>query len=606
MKATQKLKLFFSLALQIAPSYFVLLVLSSFLSAAQLLANIMLPKYLIDELVGGKDQKVLLLYVSFIVLANLLFGLTNSILKRFLDVKNIYVTEKMNERMAQKIMEVSYSYLENPYYLDLKERAVFAIQNQSIIKNIITIIATVLKGTLTLLSLIALMLTLSPILLVLLFFSLLLSLFLYARFSKFEASFSQELIPINRKVGYYIGLCTEQPLQKDVRLYNMDPMLTTQIVEYNKEIGTWFTTFYHKMGGFLAKNEINTVLQSALCYGYIALRVVSDKFGPSISIGSFTMYVSSAVNFTSTFMETFRSFTDLQRLFSFLDPFMEFMNLQEEKKETGKIPFEETIESIAFEHVTFTYEGSDTPVLNDISFTIHKGEKISIVGLNGAGKTTLIKLICRLYKPDRGTILINGNDIFSYDYESYMKAISAVFQDYKLFNFSIYENITCHPLEHNQPRPKVDPSIDEVLKEVGLNEKVGELKDGIFTYFGKSYDEDGTEFSGGQSQKVAIARALYKDSNLVILDEPTSALDPLAEAEIYQNFNNLVKDKTAIYISHRMSSSVFCDRILVLDGGRVRDFDTHKNLMQKTDSLYYKLFQSQAKNYSEGIDLVEA
>lgn len=606
MKATQKLKLFFSLAFQIAPSYFVLLVLSSFLSAAQLLANIMLPKYLIDELVGGKDQKVLFLYVSFIVLANLLFGLTNSILKRFLDVKNIYVTEKMNERMAQKIMEVSYSYLENPYYLDLKERAVFAIQNQSIIKSIITIIATVLKGSLTLLSLIALMLTLSPVLLVLLFLSLMLSLFLYSGFSKFEASFSQELIPINRKVGYYIGLCTEQTLQKDVRLYNMDPMLTTQIVEYNKEIDSWFTTFYQKLGGFLAKNEIIGVLQSALCYGYVALRVISDKFGPSISIGSFTMYVSSAVNFTSTFMETFRSFTDLQRLFSFLDPFMEFMNLKEEKKETGKIPFEGTIESVVFEHVTFTYEGSDTPVLNDISFTIQKGEKISIVGLNGAGKTTLIKLICRLYKPDRGTILINGNDIFSYDYESYMKAISAVFQDYKLFNFSIYENITCHPLEPNGPRPKIDTSIDEVLKEVGLTEKVEELKEGIFTYFGKSYDENGTEFSGGQSQKVAIARALYKDSNLVILDEPTSALDPLAEAEIYQNFNNLVKDKTAIYISHRMSSSVFCDRILVLDGGRVRDFDTHKNLMQKTDSLYYKLFQSQAKNYSEGIDLVES
>ncbi len=191
-------------------------------------------------------------------------------------------------------------------------------------------------------------------------------------------------------------------------------------------------------------------------------------------------------------------------------------------------------------------------------------------------------------------------DIFDYDYRTYMNAISAVFQDYKLFNFSIFENVTCKPFNRNEEKPDSSSAM-EVLNEVGLGDKIKSLKDGIFTYFGKNYDENGTEFSGGQSQKVAIARALYKQADLVILDEPTSALDPLAEAEIYQNFNELTKGKTAIYISHRMSSSVFCDRILVLDGGTVSDFDTHENLMKKTESLYYKLFDSQAKNYSEGL-----
>jgi len=172
-----------------------------------------------------------------------------------------------------------------------------------------------------------------------------------------------------------------------------------------------------------------------------------------------------------------------------------------------------------------------------------------------------------------------------------MKAISAVFQDYRLFNFTIAENVSCQ--QQNADREE----IDRLIREVGLEEKVKNLPDGIDSRFGKEYDEAGIEMSGGQGQKIAIARALYKKSSLVILDEPASALDPIAEAEIYEKFNSLVEDKTAIYISHRMSSSVFCDKILIIDGGKVADYDTHANLMKKTDSLYYKLFMSQAVNY---------
>jgi ATP-binding cassette subfamily B protein/ATP-binding cassette subfamily C protein len=232
-------------------------------------------------------------------------------------------------------------------------------------------------------------------------------------------------------------------------------------------------------------------------------------------------------------------------------------------------------------------------VLRNVSFKIKGGEKISIVGLNGAGKTTLIKLLCRLYKPDSGTIRINGTDIFEYDYESYIARIAAVFQDFRLFAFGIDENITCKQSGTDENH------IDELLTQVGLKEKIDSLQDGVKTMLGKAYSPEGVELSGGESQKVAIARALYKNASLIILDEPTSALDPLAEADIYANFNKLVGDKTAFYISHRMSSSVFCDRILILQDGMVADFDTHAALMAKKDSLYFKLFNSQAENYKE-------
>ena len=196
-----------------------------------------------------------------------------------------------------------------------------------------------------------------------------------------------------------------------------------------------------------------------------------------------------------------------------------------------------------------------------------------------------------MYRVDSGEILINGKNIQDYDYKSYMEKIAAVFQDFRLFDFTIGENISCQQEDADRER------MNRLVDEVGLKEKTDSLKQGLDTRFGKEYEEDGIEMSGGEGQKVAIARALYKEGSLVILDEPASALDPVAEAEIYEKFNRLVEDKTAVYISHRMSSSVFCDRILILDGGRVADYDTHENLMKKTDNLYYKLFMSQAENY---------
>ena len=237
------------------------------------------------------------------------------------------------------------------------------------------------------------------------------------------------------------------------------------------------------------------------------------------------------------------------------------------------------------QHLTKTY--GDKKAVDDLSLHIAPGEIYGFIGHNGAGKTTIVKLLCRLYSPNEGTILINDIPIEEYEKDSYIKQISAVFQDYKLFAYSIKDNI--------DPTSSVD--VEKICADVGISEKIEKLPHQYDSLIGKYYDDSGVELSGGQLQKIAIARGLAKDSSLLILDEPTSALDPLAEAEIYENFNQLSKDKMAIYISHRMSSSIFCDRILVIDGGIVSDFDTHQNLMLKKNSLYYKLFTTQAKNY---------
>ncbi len=587
----KKLLHFLKLAWSVSPFYLILLVLNALCEAAKTIINIVLPMFLIDELTSGQDISKVLLFGGLIVFNNVGMQLLANTFKRFMEVESVKTSEGMEKLMSEKIMNLEYSYLENPYYLDLKERAAFTIQNQGAIAGLINHGAQVLSNGATLIGLIGILLSLGPVLFIVLVIGIVICILIYAGVSKDQTNFMQELIPINRRFGYYFNLAFGKEVQKDIRLYGMSDMIGNRIVDFSNDTCDIFEKLMVRLQGAMGKMAAVGEGLAAFSYAYVGLRTLGTSLGPQISLGGLTMYVSAAINFSSMVIAFGESIISMFQFLSWLDPYMEFMTLTEETMETGKEAFEGAVESIEFRDVTFTYPGAEAPVLKSVSFSIQRGEKISIVGLNGAGKSTLVKLICRMYQADSGEILVNGKNIYDYDYLSYMNTISAVFQDYRLFNFSIAENISCQGEEGDEKE------LARLIKEVGLAEKIKELPLGMASRFGKDYDEDGIEMSGGQGQKIAIARALYKKASMVILDEPASALDPIAEAEIYEKFNSLVEEKTAIYISHRMSSSVFCDRILLLENGRVADFDTHENLMQKTDSLYYKLFQSQAENY---------
>lgn len=587
----KKLNSFLKLAWQVSPDYLLLLIAQGVAAAAKLWLNLILPKFLVDELLGDRNIQAVLFFGILIVANNVGMTWLEKGFRRFLEGKENYLRNEMNKKMAEKILNLEYSYLEDPYYLDLKERAVFAISNQDAIANLVSRISEVFGGMLSLAGVLVILVTLGPVMIAVLLAAVLAMLFLYKSMSAKVVEVMSNLIPYNRKYGYYYNLHTEKQYQKDIRLYHMEDMISDRTKAYATEVCDHMEELYIKEGRSFGGVSVVNDAVAAICYVYVGLRTISSRFGSQISIGSLTMYVSAAIQFTGSVFTLGEGVITVKQVLSYLDPYMEFMALKEETAETGKMPFEGPVETVEFSHVTFTYPKAEKPVLNDVSFTICRGEKISIVGLNGAGKSTLVKLLCRMYRADSGEIKINGKNICDYDYMSYMKAIAAVFQDYRLFNFSIAENISCQEAGADEAR------IQRLIDEVGLREKIDGLKNGIESRFGKEYDEDGIEMSGGEGQKIAIARALYKDASMVILDEPASALDPIAEAEIYEKFNSLVEDRTAIYISHRMSSSVFCDRILIIDGGTVADYDTHEHLMQKTDSLYYRLFESQAENY---------
>lgn len=313
-----------------------------------------------------------------------------------------------------------------------------------------------------------------------------------------------------------------------------------------------------------------------------------------IQIDEAVLVITAAVSLSSISEQFSNAFSDLMKSGTFVTDFRTCVNLSLKKEaENQNKPFLSENKSrmeIVFDHVSFRYPGKEQYILQDFSLKIHAGEKIAIVGLNGSGKTTLVKLLCRFYIPDEGQILLNGRNIYEYNEEEYNSFISTVFQDYKLFSFSLKDNILLGKTENPE-------DINIALKKSGFSQRLKTLDNGLDTLYSKEFDKNGVELSGGESQKLAIARACYKDAPIIILDEPTASLDAVAEYEIYAGFEKLVENKTAIIISHRLSSTHFCDRIIVINNGTVFEDGTHQSLMAKESGIYKKMFTTQAAHY---------
>lgn len=384
--------------------------------------------------------------------------------------------------------------------------------------------------------------------------------------------------------GYLEGVMFDYKNGKDIRIFDMFPMLKkiADRMEIEKFEGWSFR--YARYG---AASTCLMQAVTALAYVYVGGKAMSG----AISIGSVLMYAgainrlaSSAANCLRIYGDGAGRLTYMKRLTDFLaSPDMEYDGtLPVEKRDDGRY-------EICFEDVSFTYPGTEKPALDHVSLKFEIGSRTALVGKNGSGKTTLIKLLCRLYEPDAGRILLNGIDIRYFEYKEYAQLFSVVFQDFHLFSYPLGENIAGSK-EVDEARAW------DALEKAGLRERVLAMEDGLNTRLYKHTGE-GVEISGGEAQKLALARALYKNAPFVILDEPTAALDPLAEAEVYEHFQEIVRDRTSVYISHRMSSCKFCEEILVLDGGKLAERGSHEELLRK-GGIYAGLFEAQAEYYA--------
>lgn len=570
--------------------YLIAVVGQTLLISLRTLVALYIPKVLIDGVHNQWPVERLLLVLGVIVVALGLLRLLENAVRRGVTLGNERVKLLVQRLFSEKMMSLPYHYLEDPDYLEMKEAAMMGM-NIGAVDRLMNNITGILQHGFILIGLSLLLFRLNPLLLVGAFVLQIFISLLVIRQAQLFRTTLESILPINRKLNYYMSTVHETATQKDVRLYDMSNMLADNILVYNRTMMHDFIKMDGLQGIYTSLSHLINYFISGGIILYAGARVLGQVAGSLISMGDFSLYTGSAVNFSTHFKAGLENILDISNQIHFIEPIETFLALPEDRQ-SGSLPLGE-FEKLEFRNVSFAYPKTETMILKNLSFEINAGEKISVVGLNGAGKSTLIKLICRFFPVTEGEILINGHNIEDYDYSSYMNRISAIFQDFQMLNFTLAENILGEDYQNQSKRQEAE----ELFRQVGLAEKLKELPHGLDTYLGKSFHEEGVEISGGQLQKVAIVRALYKKADLVILDEPTSALDPLAEAEIYEQFNNLVKDKTAIYISHRMSSSVFCDRILLINQGQMEAFDSHENLMKRKDSLYFKLFTTQAKNY---------
>lgn len=401
----------------------------------------------------------------------------------------------------------------------------------------------------------------------------------------------EQFVSANKILNYYQhNMMVDYKAGKDIKLYNLGQAISAEIKDLSVVMGAWvkkgqqIATFY----GIL--RQIGEFFMNLVIYGFIALKALLG----GLETGSIVQYVGSLSKLGGGISQLMNNITMLsanteilEKLFAFLD--MPQMNhpgsLSVEKRGDNKYQIE-------FHNVSFRYPGMQTDVLKNLSLKFNIGERMAVVGKNGCGKTTMIKLLCRLYDPTEGFITLNGIDIRKYDYEDYLNIFSVVFQDFKLLSFSLGENVAT-TINYNPER------VAECLKSAGFGNRLPSLPLGLETPIYKDFDENGVEVSGGEAQKIAIARALYKKAPFVILDEPTAALDPISEFEIYSRFNEMVGDKTTLYISHRLSSCRFCNDILVLNDGQMVQRGSHETLIKDENSLYFSLWSAQAKYYTE-------
>lgn len=408
--------------------------------------------------------------------------------------------------------------------------------------------------------------------------------------NKKEYGYQLKKAPLTRKLDYLFNVNLDTSYTKEIRMYNMKESfdkefnnVTSDINDYDKKIS--------KLS--LAKSLMFAITEGILniaVYVYLGYKVMYVK---DISIGDFTMFVATimSLNFSVLGMLEMQSLA-IRCSYDF-KAYFEFMDMETKFDKNENIPVPKTDEYIfEFKDVSFKYPNQNNWVLKDLNFTINGDEKIALLGENGAGKSTLIKLIMRLFEPTEGEILLNGVNINTLNYSEYLSMFSTVFQDYSLFAFKIVDNICSVDYgDYNIEK------MNNALKKVGMYDKVNECENGYNTYMYKVYDDKGVEFSGGQTQKLAMARALYKDGKVMILDEPTSALDPRAEYEMYMDMLSMIENKSALFISHRLASAKFCDRIVMLIDGNIKENGTHDELMKINGGLYREFFEVQSNFY---------
>ena len=623
-------KLMLQIAAKNKPIFFVVYALRFLATILDKVKIVLLPKFIIDELMlifnssqnSGTDifdhLRTATIFAIITVATQFLVSLLNQIASSINSSCSEYFNEYFDIQLSDFSMSIDYELTEDPEILDQKNRAKEGMSWYSHnVPGILDPIFDIASSLVILIGLIVLMAKTAPILIPIQFVSALISYLIQKKIMKIELeSFSQQA-KLNRVFGYVFFEISDFSYGKDIRLYDSAELFTQKQEEINRAQNKVWMRQSKGVRTQSNKDALVTVIFNFLNYFYIGYLAVKKL----ISVGDFSMCVSSVSELQGAINQIMSLYLRFNQNANYAKEYLKYLDCPKDlalksKKGSRKILPGQNHE-IEFRDVSFKYPRSENFVLQNLNLKIPAGQHLALVGLNGEGKTTLIKLLCRLYQVTQGQILVDGVNINEYDEEEYKKLFAVLFQDFNIFAFSVRENVAFEEGDFGEgdfvpvtgdgaggvktaAQSAIDEKVDTALKKAGIYDFIQTLPYKNATPINKNFDEKGTEFSGGQKQKVGIARAIYKDAPIVILDEPTAALDPLAEAEIYEKFNeNLANGKTALYISHRLSSCKFCDKIAVFSEKQVKEYGSHAELMENPAGLYYKMFTTQAKNYQQ-------
>ena len=562
---------------------------------------------IINELMGERRQGVFLGYILAITGIHFLFSMIKNVSDKVGDEKEADMWNQFRKIFTDKQLSMDYADLENQEIQKQKQKAeenlfMFGnglgqlVWNSSDLARVVTGIIASVSLTVSLFKaksgnkVMDSWLWIPAILAVMILLG-----YVYYLLEKKEnhvfAKWTEGTVWFNRTFQFFgHELYDNTRRAKDVRIYGQEKMAEREFEKmeaHNEEDNAYL----NKMSSYKGFTYLAKGTGSALCYLFVVTKAALGAFGT----GSIVQYVGAFTELANHVGFLMLSYLENRIYTEHLEKLFEYLDLPNNKYQ-GKLPVEknffcndgENDYEIEFRNVSFKYPGSDTYVLNHINTRLSIGKKQAFVGTNGAGKTTFVKLLCRLYDQTEGEILL----IKKYDYEEYMSLFAFVFQDFKLFSFTLGQNIAANK---NYDRNRVE----ECIKKVSFYDRYLAMEEGLDTYLYQDISEKGLEISGGEAQKIALARALYKGTPMIVLDEPTAALDPFAEARVYEDFSLMVEHKTAIYISHRLSSCRFCDEITVFDSGRIVQKGTHAELVKDKTGQYFALWNAQARYYQK-------